>query len=194
MMPVTRIVPAHDLVRTPWKNGGGTTAEVAVFPAGAGFEDFGWRISMADVAADGPFSAFTGIDRTLALIEGSALELDVDGVVHRLNEAAPLLSFPGEAATVGRLPAGPIRDLNVMTRRGKFVHAIERLAPGVAALALRPGDVLAVVALRDATRLGLDAEIHDLGRFDLLLTEGLSSRLSNDRPVLQIVLRPLAPG
>ena len=49
-----RIIPAQDLVRTPWKNGGGTTAEVAVHPPGAGFEDFDWRISMADVAADGP--------------------------------------------------------------------------------------------------------------------------------------------
>ncbi len=189
-----RIIRARDLVRTPWKNGGGTTAEAAVFPAGAGFEDFGWRISMADVAVDGPFSAFAGIDRTLALIEGSALELEVDGITHRLDEAAPLLSFPGEAAALGRLVPGPVRDCNVMTRRGMFSHAVDVLPPGVASLALRPRDVLAAVALQDATRLGLDAEFHDLGRFDLLLTEDLPSRLSTDRQVLRILLRPLAPG
>ncbi|HEX4767223.1 MAG TPA: HutD family protein [Lichenihabitans sp.] len=191
---VTRVVCAHDLVRTPWKNGGGTTAEVAAFPPGAGFEDFGWRISMADVAADGPFSAFGGIDRTLVLIEGAALELDIDGVVHRLDEATPLRSFRGEAATFGRLPAGPIRDLNVMTRRGRFGHAVDVVPPGVVDLHAEPAAALAVVALQDATRLGLDAEVHDLGRFDVLLTDGVPSRLSTDRQVLRVVLRPVAPG
>ena len=65
-----RLVGSSDLVRVPWKNGGGTTAEVAVHPPGAGLDDFDWRISMADVAVDGPFSRFPGVDRTLVLAEG----------------------------------------------------------------------------------------------------------------------------
>ena len=49
----------------PWKNGGGETAEIAVSPPGAALDDFDWRLSMARVETDGPFSAFPGIDRTL---------------------------------------------------------------------------------------------------------------------------------
>ena len=113
-----RVIRNADLVRVPWKNGGGTTAEVAAFPEGSTFETFGWRISMADVASDGPFSAFPGIDRTLIVVEGDGIELDVEGIVYPLDAANPKLSFSGDDITTGRLLSGPIRDLNVMTRRG----------------------------------------------------------------------------
>jgi environmental stress-induced protein Ves len=46
----------------PWKNGGGETTEIAVFPDGAGLSDFDWRVSMARVDGDGPFSSFPGIE------------------------------------------------------------------------------------------------------------------------------------
>ena len=78
-----RVIRNEDLVRVPWKNGGGTTAEVAAFPEGSGFETFGWRISMADVASDGPFSLFPGIDRTLIVVEGDGIELASKPLVSR---------------------------------------------------------------------------------------------------------------
>jgi environmental stress-induced protein Ves len=117
-----RLIRNQDLVRNPWKNGGGTTAEVASFPAGSTLDTFGWRISMADVASDGPFSNFPEIDRTLIVVEGAGIEIEVAGATHRLDPASPLLSFPGDVPTKARLLAGPIRDLNVMTRRGQFEH------------------------------------------------------------------------
>src|SRR3546814_10305481 len=64
MMQVLRAA-AHRVM--PWKNGGGSTTEVAVAPDGAGLDEFDWRISMAVVGADGPFSGFPGVDRTLAV-------------------------------------------------------------------------------------------------------------------------------
>jgi uncharacterized protein len=117
-----RLIRNQDLVRIPWKNGGGTTAEVASFPEGSTLDTFGWRISMADVASDGPFSNFPGIERTLILVEGAGIEIEVAGASHRLDPASPLLSFPGDVPTKARLLSGPIRDLNVMTRRGQFEH------------------------------------------------------------------------
>lgn len=39
----------------PWKNGGGRTSEVVSLPIGARLNDFGWRINIADIDADGPF-------------------------------------------------------------------------------------------------------------------------------------------
>ena len=66
-----RLVRRADLTPRPWKNGGGVTREIAAHPPEAGLDGFDWRLSMADVASDGPFSAFPGIDRTLTVIEGA---------------------------------------------------------------------------------------------------------------------------
>jgi uncharacterized protein len=112
----------------PWKNGGGETAEIAVFPHGAGLEDFGWRLSMARVAADGPFSSFPGIERTLTVLEGEGMRLTVDGVEHLLTPESAPLRFPGDAPASAALLGGVVTDLNVMTRRGAFCHEVRRVA------------------------------------------------------------------
>jgi len=165
-----RIIRQHDLVRVPWKNGGGTTAEVAAFPAGSSFETFGWRVSMADVASDGPFSAFPGIDRTLILVEGDGIELDVEGVVYRLDPASPKLSFSGDDMTVGRLLSGPIRDLNVMTRRDRFRHRTRFVESGVALLS-EETETAFLVVLDGPFDVTLGSTIHSLRRLDTLALE-----------------------
>jgi uncharacterized protein len=50
-----RVLTPSDYKRMPWKNGGGETTEIAVFPPGASLDAIAWRLSMASVAADGPF-------------------------------------------------------------------------------------------------------------------------------------------
>jgi len=67
---MTMLIPFAGLSPVPWKNGAGSTTEIAVFPQDAGFTDFDWRVSLATIGADGPFSVFPGVDRTLALVEG----------------------------------------------------------------------------------------------------------------------------
>jgi environmental stress-induced protein Ves len=126
-----RLLRAAERVAVPWKNGGGITREVAAFPEGAGFDAFHWRISIADVAAGGPFSRFPGIDRVLTVIEGRGLVLSVEGMADvDLNERSHPFAFAGDAACDGLLLFGPIRDLNVMTRRGVCTAAVRRvLAP-----------------------------------------------------------------
>jgi environmental stress-induced protein Ves len=119
-----RILRAADRIATPWKNGGGMTREVAVWPPGAGMDDFDWRVSLADVAADGPFSAFMGVDRVLTVVEGQGLVLDLEGQATPLDVLSPF-AFPGEATVAARLTAGPIRDLNVMVRRGVWTAGVE---------------------------------------------------------------------
>lgn len=113
-----RLLPAAGHRRMPWKNGGGVTTEIAVFPPGAGLDDFSWRISMARVEADGPFSLFPGVDRTLMLLDGEGLHLTVEGqsLLH-LARPHQTAAFPADVAASARLDAGPITDLNVMTRR-----------------------------------------------------------------------------
>src|ERR1700720_3517473 len=81
--PALKIVRASDCLTTPWKNGGGSTTEIAAAPEGASLDIFDWRISMARVASDGPFSDFPGIDRTLAVVSGHGLALTI-------GDAAPV--------------------------------------------------------------------------------------------------------
>ena len=123
-----RILKSADHKRMAWKNGGGETVEVFVHRPGAGLSDFDWRVSMAHVASDGPFSCFEGIDRTLALLEGEGMRLAIEGRGEALlTPTSPPLSFPADAPTQAALTGGPITDLNVMTRRGVLRHHVERL-------------------------------------------------------------------
>nr|WP_254368247.1 HutD family protein [Paracoccus sp. Z118] len=107
----------RDRTLRPWKNGGGKTAEIAVSPPGAGFDDFDWRISTALVASDGPFSTFPGVDRVLTVVEGGPMVLTIDGHDHRLDARSPPLAFPGDATCAARLCGPPLLDFNVLLRR-----------------------------------------------------------------------------
>ena len=121
-----RILRASERTLTPWKNGGGTTTEVAVHPPGAGFDDFGWRVSIADVRQGGPFSQFPGIDRCLAVLEGE-MSLTVAGRLPIvISPQTPPALFPGDDKTDATLTDGAVVDLNVMTRRGEFVANVFR--------------------------------------------------------------------
>jgi environmental stress-induced protein Ves len=108
------------IVPTPWKNGGGSTREIAVWPPGAGMDTFDWRISVADIAEDGPFSAFPGIDRQIVLIDGPGVHLHAhdDSFCHKLRHLGEPFAFSGDTAVHATLVDGPTRDFNVMTRRG----------------------------------------------------------------------------
>lgn len=129
-MSAVRILPAATRVAQPWKNGGGVTSEVLVHPSGAGFDDFVWRISIADVASDGPFSRFPGVDRVLTVLAGALDLVFAEGDPVRLSPNAAPHGFAGDVACFGRLVAGPVRDLNVMVRRGTGAARVARLHPG----------------------------------------------------------------
>lgn len=112
----------------PWKNGGGTTTEIVVSPAGAGLDAFDWRVSMARVESGGPFSLFPGIDRTLAIVEGGGIKLTIGGAIPvGLDAGSQPLAFAADIQTHAILTGGPVTDLNVMTRRGKARHSMKRL-------------------------------------------------------------------
>jgi len=107
------------LAATPWKNGGGVTREIACWPPGAGMDDFQWRLSIATIAASGPFSPFPGVDRIIALLDGPGVRLATSdsAIDHVLNRPLEPFSFPGEAAIHGTVLGDASSDFNVMTRR-----------------------------------------------------------------------------
>lgn len=155
----------------PWKNGGGVTRELARVPSDS---DVDWRLSVADVSVDGPFSSFPGIDRILVLLSGAGMDLHFvdDRHVERLRPVRDVKSFPGEASVHATLVDGPTTDLNLMWRRDRWdagvreaalpvrleadgAHRVVFVAEGSAVLT--DGDVLAAGdALDTADELVLD--------------------------------------
>lgn len=99
-----------------WRNDGGWTREVA--RSGDG-DDWMWRMSIAEVESDGPFSRFEGIDREIVLLSGAGMTLDFgEGMAIDLTPASPNWRFAGEMPVDCRLLSGPTRDFNLMWRRG----------------------------------------------------------------------------
>ena len=165
------VLRLSDYKRMPWKNGGGETLEIAVFPPEAPAGAFDWRISMATVAANGPFSSFPGIDRTLTVIDGDAMELTVEGHPPALlYQGSEPYSFPGDVPTSGRLRSGPIADLNVMVRRG-LTHSVTRLDAAALPQAQVGSPTLFVVAL-ETVILSNGADEHTLQRHDSMDISG----------------------
>lgn len=121
-----QVLRLDGLPAVPWKNGGGSTREYAMHPPGAGTGSFAWRISRARVESDGPFSVFPGIDRTLTVVEGGAIDLLFDDRRIRLDLTTPPYPFRGDDRVDGRIPGEPIEDLNVMTLRGRWRHTVDR--------------------------------------------------------------------
>lgn len=124
-----KVLRAKSYARMPWKNGGGETREIAIFPPAASLDTLDWRVSMAVVAQDGPFSSFPGIDRTLCVIEGAGMDLDFgsDGGVRTVTPTTAPFEFAADKPLSARLIDGAITDLNVMSRRDRYRHSVRRL-------------------------------------------------------------------
>jgi uncharacterized protein len=119
-----RLLTPADYRTMPWKNGGGRTTEIAAYPPGAGLDAFLWRVSLADVERDGPFSSFPGIERTIVLLEGGGMRLQGGEQATELTTPFAPHAFSGDAAIDCRLIAGPVRDFNAMFRRGRACGSV----------------------------------------------------------------------
>lgn len=121
----------------PWRNGGGVTRELLVWPAtdrdpatAPASDDWVVRVSVADIDRDGPFSSFPGIDRCFAVLQGAGVELGLPAGVQSIRPGDDPVAFPGEPPTACRLLDGPTRDLNLMGRRSSGRIDMRRAHPG----------------------------------------------------------------
>lgn len=169
---MTQLIQYASLRPTPWKNGGGTTTEIALAPAGAGFDDFDWRISLATISQSGPFSCFPGIDRTLALVDGDGVLLDFGDERFVLSPSEPVVEFEGEATVDATITGGVTTDFNVMTRRGRCRHRLERrVVRGSEQLKRRAGTTLLFLAEGESLTLGSNSERIAIVRYDAVVLE-----------------------
>lgn len=138
-------------VRTPWKNGGGVTTDIA-------FDGDVWRFSRTPITAAGPFSDYTGFDRLQVLIEGSGLVLQTPTGEIDVRRPFRPVRFTGETPIVSRLEAGPVEVINLMGERSKVGIDLaileagqqQRLGPGIHIAYCPEGQ--AILQLADATR------------------------------------------
>ncbi|MDB5618149.1 MAG: hypothetical protein JWQ24_2387 [Tardiphaga sp.] len=181
----------------PWKNGGGSTTEIAIGPAGASLDAFDWRISMAQVATDGPFSIFAGIDRTLAVIKRGGMELTIGyQPAVTLGSVSEPLSFPGDTPTTARLLDGEITDLNVMTRRERFSHRLLRVTQSMSCT-LDGDDIAIVLSLDGSTDVATPHDRVTLDHADAVLIEASETTTFQIDPAgncYLIRLYPLRPS
>jgi uncharacterized protein len=156
---IRHLTPA-DYTTMPWANGRGQTVEMIRQngPDGALL----WRISMASVVADGPFSIFPGVERNLTVISGPGFDMAGET---RLT-AAPLkpVAFPGDVPIAATGVTAPSDDFNVMTARALPLPDVQVLHSG--SIAPPTNGLLAIFALEPATALG-----RPLGRHDLIITD-----------------------
>lgn len=169
-MSIRRVLPAATRRPTPWKNGGGTTTELAVFPADAGMDDFIWRVSIAEVRTAGPFSDFRGVDRILSVLEGELALVVADAPERRLTSADAPFPFPADIPVTGTPIDGDVCDLNVMVRRNTCRAEVERLPGGTVHVDGKSETSLMIVATADAA-IAHGASIETLRPFDALLFE-----------------------
>jgi hypothetical protein len=163
-------IAAKSLSSMSWKNGSGTTREVLKFPPASTIDSFDWRISLAAVAASGPFSLFPEIDRTMIVTDGHGIELDDGKGCVALRPADEPFCFPGEVPYRGTLIDGPIGDLNVMTRRTRYSHSLRRHRS--AGASVDHGNIRVVVALADGLACSVGPETLVLAKLDSVLIDG----------------------
>ena len=164
-----RIQRFDEHLKMPWKNRLGITREVISRPASDGSGGFDWRISLATVGASGPFSVFAGIDRTIAVLQGNGMQLTVDGRREPpLLVASPPFAFSGDAEVQADCLDGETLDLNMMSRRGVFVHRMTKIAVSAAQTLSVSGDTVAIVFQGDAL-MTIDGIRSDVGLGDVLV-------------------------
>lgn len=133
-------VRLQEATAQPWRNGGGVTRELLAWPAprladtpeGPQVQATDWavRVSVADITQDGPFSAFPGIDRCFAVLEGDGVVLTLRGEDLHLTPDSDRLAFDGAQAPGCRLINGPTRDLNLMGRHSAGRAWMQRAVAG----------------------------------------------------------------
>jgi uncharacterized protein len=109
-----RVIRPAEYRAMPWKNGGGVTTEICVSPPSGAFD---WRVSIAAVNADGPFSTFAGYERHIMTLSGEGMVLDIEGRGKFTLKPLRPFSFSGDAQVHGALLQGAVLDFNLMVRR-----------------------------------------------------------------------------
>jgi environmental stress-induced protein Ves len=176
---VSWVIPANEYRRERWRNGLGWTREIHAQAATGKPGDWAWRLSIAEIEHDAPFSAFPGVERELVLLSGNGLRLRfVDGEVRELHPPHDKLRFAGERAVSGELLDGPTQDFNLMWRRDLVEAQLwHRPLVGPMVVFAEPGTVWAIHLLAGQARFADESGLPALAAGDTALLQANDTRL-----------------
>jgi len=171
----SRVLPVSGNTRMRWKNGAGWTSEILRAPDG---EDWQWRLSIAEIESDAPFSTFPGVQRELVLLSGNGLRLRFDdGDTHELQPPHDRLRFAGERAAIGELIDGPTRDFNLMWKRDAIDAQLwHRPLVGTMVVFVDMEETWAVHVLAGHARFADDSTLGQLALGDTAVLESAGAR------------------
>src|SRR6476620_11735259 len=173
---LSRVIPANEYRRERWRNGAGWTREIIAVPAEGAWQ---WRLSIAEIEQDAPFSRFEGIEREIVLISGNGVRLRFDdGDVHALEPPHGRLRFAGERAVHGELIDGATQDFNLMWRRDAIDAQLwHRPLVGPMVIFAEPHTTWAVHLLAGQARFADDSGLPSLNAGDTALLQAGETRL-----------------
>ncbi|HEX4442384.1 MAG TPA: HutD family protein [Galbitalea sp.] len=141
------ILPALDRVVVPWKNGNGTTQQVAISPATATIDNFDWRVSVATISGDSPFSQFEGVSRWIMPLDPEGFTMRVEGETTRLADREAFAFNGGSTVRAIKVRPGAL-DLSLMVRnsiaRGSLLALVVQDETAIAA---GPNESVVIVVL-----------------------------------------------
>lgn len=183
------VLPAHEYRRIRWRNGLGWTREIIRCRLGDDAsrrlevdqdgDDWDWRLSIAEIERDAPFSTFPGIDRELVLLSGNGLRLRFDdGECSELDPPHGRARFAGERAVTGELVDGPTHDFNLMWRRDRVDAALwHRPLVGPMVIFAEPGTAWAVHLFAGQAQFADDSGLPPLAAGDTAVLQAGETRL-----------------
>jgi len=107
------LIRLQDVPVSPWKNGGGTTQTLVCWPNPS---DWVFRISVARIDSDGPFSEFKGVDRWFAVLSGEGVVLQFPTRRVEVGALDAVVQFSGDEPCQCSLTHGPTVDINLMVQ------------------------------------------------------------------------------
>ena len=121
--------------RTPWKNGGGVTIDIAfAYREGCepgGWEGMLWRFGRTRIELPGPFSDLSGYERLLGVIEGKGLTLRrASGATLDATQPFRPVRFDGGWPIQSELSDGGVGVLNLMADRARYAIDLAFPDPG----------------------------------------------------------------
>ena len=121
-----QLYTASDFIEQRWKNGRGSTLELAKGSDYAPADVQSWRFSIATLSENGSYSNFAGYQRTQVMLEGDSVLLDFASTkqiqLHKLSQA----SFSGDEAISCSLATKRTATMfNLMTASNYLQHRLE---------------------------------------------------------------------
>jgi len=173
---------AKESVPVPWKNGGGTTRELS---HRSELGQMIWRLSLADISRDGPFSAFPRLCRIHTIVTGRGLSLVGGGVTFLAKPFQPLM-FDGALQLDAELVDGACQAFNVIYNPDLVQAEAEVSSAGP--IRTEKGENVLFV-------LTGELDLGALGRLTrhegLILKDPASGQVSDGGMVLQICFAPV---